>query len=139
MRLVGQLLDSLGDMRLEDQVCSLELAKRLKELGVKQESNFWWAISKDRPGDGWFFCHPIHWKHHAHLYEGISAFTVAELGEILSKRWNPISSALDGLPIFNGEWCWYDEGILRVKEKTEADARAKMICHLIEQGLMKPC
>ncbi len=25
-------------MKLEDQVCSFELAKRLKELGVKQDS-----------------------------------------------------------------------------------------------------
>lgn len=29
-------------MELENQVCSLELAKRLKELGVKQESLVYW-------------------------------------------------------------------------------------------------
>lgn len=28
-------------MNLEQQVCSLENAKRLKELGVKQDSLFW--------------------------------------------------------------------------------------------------
>jgi hypothetical protein len=27
---------------LEDQVCSLELAKRLQELGVRQDSYFGW-------------------------------------------------------------------------------------------------
>ena len=30
-------------MKLEDQVVSLELAKKLKELGVKQESLFYWG------------------------------------------------------------------------------------------------
>lgn len=30
-------------MKLENQVVSLDIAKRLKELGVKQESLFWYA------------------------------------------------------------------------------------------------
>jgi hypothetical protein len=29
-------------MKLEDQVCSLDPAKRFKELGIKQESIFVW-------------------------------------------------------------------------------------------------
>ena len=29
-------------MKLEQQVCSLELAKELKKLGVKQKSEFYW-------------------------------------------------------------------------------------------------
>ena len=32
-------------MKLEQQVCSLELAQKLKELGVKQESLFYWTYS----------------------------------------------------------------------------------------------
>lgn len=62
-------------MPIEKQVCSLELAKRLKELGVKQGSYFYWnaqhiwvAAGKDIEYD----------KDNA-----ISAFTAAELGEIL--------------------------------------------------------
>lgn len=31
-------------MKLEDQVVSLELAKKLKELGYKQESLFYWRL-----------------------------------------------------------------------------------------------
>ncbi len=31
-------------MKLEQQVCSLDLAKRLKELGVRQESLFYWRL-----------------------------------------------------------------------------------------------
>ncbi len=29
-------------MKFEEQVCSLQIAKKLKELGVRQESLFWW-------------------------------------------------------------------------------------------------
>jgi hypothetical protein len=68
-------------MQLEDQVCSLELAKRLKELNIKQDSLFYWhnidGISSvicnnyppERSGDFW-----------------ISAFTVAELLSSLPQR-----------------------------------------------------
>lgn len=33
-------------MNLDKQVCSFGLAKKLKELGVKQESYFWWVETK---------------------------------------------------------------------------------------------
>jgi len=37
-------------MNLEQQVVSLEYAKRLKELGVKQESLlFWWVDGINKP------------------------------------------------------------------------------------------
>jgi hypothetical protein len=37
-------------MKLEDQVCSLELAKRLQELGVKRESLFYWHEEQGHKG-----------------------------------------------------------------------------------------
>ena len=94
-------------MNLEDQVCSLELAKKLKELGVKQESIFWWIEFVN----GWelrfaTFKVPT-------LNDVISAFTVAELGE--------------GLP---------DECVSYYAD-TEANARALMLIYLIENRLVK--
>jgi hypothetical protein len=83
-------------MTLENQVCSLELAKRLKELGVKQESLFWHVWDGERD---YFLYH----NEQVQVYEGktnhilmrdgtikttggqaldkCSAFTVAELLE----------------------------------------------------------
>ena len=34
-------------MKIESQVCSLELAKKLKELGVKQESLYYWCENSE--------------------------------------------------------------------------------------------
>jgi hypothetical protein len=70
-------------MKLEQQVTSLELSKQLKELGVKQESVFWWNVlfnsgetelenfQRYKTSDG------------SPCDDSISAFTVAELGEML--------------------------------------------------------
>ena len=61
-------------MKLEDQLTSLELSKKLRELGVKQNSIWWW------------------WDDVLNLAKGLdsenfvkyySAFTCAELGEML--------------------------------------------------------
>src|SRR5215470_19529204 len=62
-------------MPLEQQVCSYELAKRLAELGVRQESVFWWVNKKVTYTGGR--------ASHAPRHGEIAAFTVAELGEML--------------------------------------------------------
>lgn len=85
-------------MNLESQVCSLGLAKRLKELGVDQESYFFWIDLSIKPilfhaenddcnqhsGPG-----NVTWlklkKKEGNAY---SAFTVAELLELLPHRIN---------------------------------------------------
>ena len=76
---------------LEKQVCNLELAKRLKELGVKQESLF----SYFQHGLFGELCDLTHMKWNfppsvpprERKVETIaSAFTVAELGEMLYKH-----------------------------------------------------
>jgi hypothetical protein len=122
-------------LKLEDQVCSLELSKRLKELGVKQESLFWWncVISSG----GWLLE-----DHQDHEWENCSAFTVAELGEMLPRHYascrfydedSPIAKEIGGYKCFNS-----GSSITDAHGRTEADARASMLIHLIEINLWTP-
>ena len=119
-------------MTLEQQVTSLELSKKLKELGVKQDSLFWWL--EVSPGQ---------WNTHCLSYGkreeniGISAFTVSELGEILPEYF---CSAQAGT---QEKWVCekYSHGTIdaevpRLYADTEANARAKMLIYLIEHKLI---
>jgi len=72
-------------MKLEDQVISLELAEKLKDLGVKQESYFYWESAQVYPKEGRKFS--VHRKSEfsdgfVRGSNGFSAFTVSELGEM---------------------------------------------------------
>ncbi|MDQ4420751.1 hypothetical protein OOT33_09940 [Sphingobium sp. DEHP117] len=130
-------------MKLEQQVCSLKLAKRLKELGVKQHSLFWWddhteisfveIVSFMEPDN------PV-----------CSAFTVAELGEILNNACSVKfdDSVMQSLSAINGFMVWLadinsdayptiDSWMEQFHELTEADARAKMLIYLIENDLIQ--
>lgn len=100
-------------MELEKQVCSLELAKRLKELGVKQESLFVWFKPLEEKWeiglfDGTFF-HGENGKQTGHYgyrfglsKETPSAFTVAELGEMLPRPFQIYSYPT----LVNGKEIW---------------------------------
>jgi len=100
-------------MKLKSQVVSLELAKKMKELGFKQESLFYhnfkihgeWAIDKRR---GWS--------------DSVSAYTVAELSEIL-----PIGD----------RWA-IGYGRLERKGVSIVDVMAKMLIYLAENELLPP-
>lgn len=147
-------------MNIEHQVASLELSKRLKELGVKQESYVWWADTEADRSMWNLITHNDRLLMERH--EEVAAFTVAELGEMLpiSVCDPPGADELDpGMEekktyyLFfriGNEWNkplvqlgdvhegvrtkWYYEAIA----DTEADARAKMLIHLIEKGIVKP-
>ena len=65
---------------LEQQVCSLDLAKQLKVFGVKQDVGFVWALADtDRSNGEWM----IFERRRCWLEGDVAAFTVAELGEML--------------------------------------------------------
>jgi hypothetical protein len=131
-------------MPLETQVCSRELAQRLAELGERQESVFWWVERKLTYTGGL--------ASQAQLRGAISAFTVAELGEMLPNEINIPSQ--HGKPrsynhwlrfgryrvSVNAFWCAYPGGTARTnleeRANTEADARAKMLIYLLENNLI---
>lgn len=83
-------------MELEKQVTSLELSKRLKELGVKQESLFYHAKVAFKAGKGYEYHNRnrqrIIMKGRAKKWQPpkdfCSAFTVAELGELLPQAYS---------------------------------------------------
>jgi hypothetical protein len=111
-------------MQLEKQVCSLEFAKKLKELGVDQESIWFWARQPAISGD-WTIHYFGNVRGERHKF---SAFTVAELGEMLPDGYKTSRQ--------NKNWITYAAfGGADISADTEADARAKMLVYLIENGL----
>lgn len=130
-------------MKLEQQVCSLELATKLKELGVKQESYFVWH------GDG---SEENPWKVFIRSQTGsnIPAFTVAELGEMLPRvvtkdeKLYLLTPSAGGNGLRFIDYVTYHNGVGTflaaypyIEGDTEADARAKMLIYLIENNLIE--
>jgi hypothetical protein len=127
-------------MKLENQVCNLELAKKLKELGIKQKSYFYWQSCCN----GWllseseYFCTTCEAP-----VKTISAFTVAELGEMLPDNIyiNSDICWLDITKIINKWSINYRVGCavarIKIEDKNEANAKAKMLTWLIENKHIK--
>ena len=108
-------------MKLEQQLVSRELSTKLQELGINGESVFYhvqqyyldvWIVSRS--------------KNSSTHKNAIPAYTVAELGEMLP----------DGYKTYfcNKVWCMdgAENPSPAIEENTEADARAKMLCFLVE-------
>jgi hypothetical protein len=131
-------------LKLEDQVCSLGSAKRLRKLGVKQSSLIYW-IESDVTGT---FLHSPVCGIRPSTNEGnpFSAFTVAELGEMLPqviviptttvrKKYVLVIGK-----VFGDQWQVSYRGnqqtFIYFNCYTEAEARAKMLIYLLENKLM---
>lgn len=128
-------------MELSKQVCSLELAQKLKELGVKQESLFYYEKYPDiEYSNVPRYCESGQWDK-----DSISAFTVAELGEMLPNDYQVSDDSYAWFKTSKDMWDkWtvaYEQFTPTEKQHfqtadTEADARAKMLCYLIENKLI---
>lgn len=138
-------------MRLEEQVCSLELAKRMKELGVRQESYFyyWHPVGMVVNPENIPMQENVVRKWHnmddrlvvlshdpkVEFLPFYSAFTVAELGKLIPPHtFFPVR--------YRDNVWWCDKkprcGTACEGHKSESDARAKMLIHLIDMGLLNP-
>ncbi len=153
-------------MNIEQHVTSLEISKKLKELGVKQESVFtYWATEIEEDGLTWWYVfekEPRKGKRMRELCDKqpISAFLASELGELLLGF--PYPATYETM-FFEGGFVYFkisftrhyggrypktrmelqrklSEIELRMLEErdtlTEADARGKMLIYLLENKLL---
>jgi hypothetical protein len=138
-------------MKIEKQVCSLELAEKLERLGVEQKSLYYWVPNMEGSGHPsspfelkeWFFLIDRETRLRRSNPFGLScsAFTVAELGEMLPEGAYSLKSP--STKLFMCSWQVGGEEHrkphqmkrLCFEAKTEADARAEMLIWLIENDL----
>jgi len=71
-------------MNIEDHVTSLEFSKELKEIGVRQDSLFYWNIYLDHKKE----CPEVSWElSFGKMHDlSISAFTISEILEFLPAK-----------------------------------------------------
>lgn len=130
-------------MELKDQVCSLELANKLYDLGIRDESLFYYG-GHDGGEIQLFFCPNSSGQPTENHYDyEVPTFTVAELGAFLPTNFNTVKR-------FDGQfWVVEDrkevcemcgEYLLKLHDDflgpTEADARAMCLIYLLENKLI---
>jgi len=140
-------------MKLKDQVVSLELSKKIKELGFKHESSFYWADNEDGQ---WVLCFNFDGENDPIVTvdreldgdedgDFYHAYTVAELGEMLPNFIEKKESThlFRNLKIYKQkheilkEMFWFVRyGCIYRNAKTEVNARAKMLIYLKENNLI---
>lgn len=121
-----------------DQVCNVELSKKLFELGVKQDSIFYWRKYQFCKNTDLFYIPTKEMELmvlSGKLEYSYSAFTVAELGFLL-QPFMIGGGMTGGLPKED------EEKIDKISDdlcsfKNEANARAEMMIYLLEKGVIK--
>ena len=129
-------------MELEQQVCSLEPSKQLKDSGFTQDSLFMYAVANDSddvPALNFRRSFVLRYKY----LDYISAPASAELGEVLPEDFVYRGELVSFYTIKRaGMWevgykCGNDFAVIFEEEETEADARAKLLINLLENNLVE--
>ena len=129
-------------MKLEDQVCSLELSKRMKELGFPQDSLWWWGTLDGKmtiiPKSYYMMVDSGIWEK-GNDEKLCSAFTVAELGEMLPEFvWGQKPKPYWVNCYVKLELTKFKEPeLVKFEDENFANAMGKMMIYLKEKGLIK--
>jgi len=145
-------------MELKNQVTNLELSRKMNDLGFKQESLFFWNVDKAYINQDNMYTISYGIKTSKFAVNVCSAYTVAELGDMLPLKLHCASyftikekwiDKLDGIHrdyffnykgiydenMANGE-CTVRKTLIGSQSKNEANARAKMLIYLKENNLI---
>jgi hypothetical protein len=127
-------------MKIEDQVCSLEFAEKLKSLGVKQDGFFWYDLT-DKMLTARTDIKAWHAKDPEKLKGYVSAFTFPELliklplGTrlmVFSEEYrlciDSIYEKFEDVPPFDCDIC---------STANIANLAARMLIYMIENGILK--
>jgi hypothetical protein len=132
-------------MPLSNHVPSLELCKKLKAAGYPQDTEFSWYETIDRDDSP-----RLNWTDEKRILppclpweEKIAAPLVSEMGEWLLDSVNGECLKLwrekpDSWDVAYNTNAGNLKPMLWKQAETEADARAKMLIHLLEQKLLTP-
>ena len=133
-------------MELNKQCISLEVAKKLKELGIEQESVFWWhPYPKVLPNSGGMAVldgYDLSYSDTGRTYGSkakISAFTTAELGEMLwnifeKDGWDLLYESYGNSFNFKGTKSIGELGIINLMRNPDMGGR--MLISLLEHNLI---
>jgi hypothetical protein len=119
-------------MKLENQVCNLEQAARLKELGVKQDSHFFWVNRKEKS--------KLVYAKNIECLETLpicSAFTISELGQMLDSETGTQRNGSEDSGYANWEWVDNSNQLGMGMFATEVEARADMLITLLQKNLIQ--
>ena len=148
---MGKTIYQLGKVVMEKyawQLSNLKLSKKLQELGILQDSLWWWVKYLEngtRINPKGLYKWKLVSNEDVYYYktedwsEVYSAFTVAELGKMLPESaWSIGGGTLSGLEINKADGKWllhYNEEL--IEADTLANAMAKMVIYLNEEKKQK--
>ena len=91
-------------MKLEDQVTSLELSKKLKELGIKQESYLFWSLNLFHHSNNDYEKYTISTENtysNSAISEWVRRKGLLNKSENITQHWDICNKEIDKFPVYS--------------------------------------